>query len=78
MIIGKGNYRQIPFKSLAAIVIAILYFAAPLDLIPDFIIGIGYIDDAMVINFALEIIHRDLMDYKNWKDGLADDSLVVA
>ena len=62
-----GNYREIPWTSIVAIAAAMAYFVCPLDVIPDFIPGIGYIDDAAIITYALHIVHNDLKDYKNWK-----------
>ena len=67
-----NKYKEIPYKSIAAIVVAVIYFVAPIDFIPDFLPVIGYVDDALIIKFALDFIHDDLMDYKNWKEGLAE------
>ena len=39
------------------------YFLAPFDLIPDLIPGIGFIDDAFVVKFALTAIQSDLRAY---------------
>lgn len=39
---------------------AILYFLAPLDLIPDIIPGMGFADDAIVIGAAIEQIKAAL------------------
>ena len=63
----KGDYRKIPFWSIAAIVAALLYVLNPLDLIPDIIPGVGYIDDALVIALALMMVEQDLQSYKEWK-----------
>jgi uncharacterized membrane protein YkvA (DUF1232 family) len=46
---AKGQYRKIPFWTIAAIVGALLYVLNPLDLIPDFIPLVGQIDDAAII-----------------------------
>jgi uncharacterized membrane protein YkvA (DUF1232 family) len=63
----KGNYRKIPFWSIAAIVAALLYVINPFDIIPDFIPVIGYIDDAAVIAACLALVRQDLHNYKKWK-----------
>jgi uncharacterized membrane protein YkvA (DUF1232 family) len=39
---AKGEYSQIPWPSLVMIVGAVLYFLAPIDVIPDFLVGLGY------------------------------------
>ena len=42
----KGEYKKIPKKTLILLVAALIYLVNPFDLIPDFIPGIGYVDDA--------------------------------
>jgi uncharacterized membrane protein YkvA (DUF1232 family) len=64
---AKGNYREIPWWSIAAVVAALLYVLSPIDAIPDFIPGIGYIDDALVVGACLALIDTDLQNYKAWK-----------
>ena len=63
-----GKYREIPFRSIATIVFALLYVLAPVDLIPDFIPVIGLVDDAAVVAICLKFVHEDLQEYKKWKD----------
>jgi uncharacterized membrane protein YkvA (DUF1232 family) len=62
-----GKYRRIPYWTIAAIVVALLYVLNPLDLIPDFIPGLGQIDDAAVIAACLLLVRQDLQKYKKWK-----------
>lgn len=62
-----GKYRGIPFGSIVAVVAAILYFLSPIDFIPDFLLGIGLIDDVFVIGLVLKQIHNDLQKYEKWK-----------
>jgi uncharacterized membrane protein YkvA (DUF1232 family) len=48
-------------------VAAILYFISPLDVIPDFIPGVGYVDDVAVIAWVLNSIAHDLDDFRAWE-----------
>lgn len=64
----NGSYKQIPERSLIAILGALIYFLSPIDIIPDFIPGVGYIDDAFVIALVLKQVHEDLQNYKIWKN----------
>jgi uncharacterized membrane protein YkvA (DUF1232 family) len=64
-----GNYKEVPWDTIAAITGAIVYFISPIDLIPDFLPFIGYIDDALIITLALEFSSNDLAKYKKWKDA---------
>lgn len=62
---AKGDYRKIPFWTIAAIVAALLYVLSPVDLIPDVIPGVGYVDDAFVMAACLALIEQDLQEYKD-------------
>jgi len=63
----KGNYKQIPRWSIAAIVFALLYVLNPFDMIPDFITFVGYLDDAAAVAACLYFVEQDLKEYKEWK-----------
>lgn len=64
----QGNYREIPWWSLAAVIAALLYVINPLDLIPDAIPVIGQLDDAAVVACCLSLVRLDLETYQNWKN----------
>lgn len=63
----KGNYRSIPYKAIAVIVFTLLYVLNIADVIPDFIPGLGLLDDASVIAFCLKIVSGEIQKYKDWK-----------
>lgn len=63
----NGNYREVPWKTIAAVVGALLYVLMPFDLIPDFIPIAGFLDDAGVIAACLTLVSDDLVDYEKWK-----------
>ncbi len=65
----KGNYRDIPYKTISAGVVGLLYTLNPIDIIPDFIPFIGHIDDALVLTFCLKLIEKDLQKYQTWKQS---------
>ena len=66
--VKQKNYTKTPWKALAAMIFVIIYIINPLDLVPDFIPFIGYIDDVAVFSFVLKMVGEDLEDYKAWKD----------
>lgn len=63
----SGNYRQVPWKTIAAVVGALVYVLMPLDLVPDFIPVVGLLDDAAVIAACLKLVSDDLVAYEKWK-----------
>lgn len=63
-----GEYREIPYMSLAAIVFALLYVLSPIDLIPDPIPVVGLLDDVLVMSVCLFLVEEDLLKYKEWKE----------
>ncbi len=68
----KKEYTQIPWYAMTAIVFALLYVLNPLDLAPDYIPIIGYVDDVTVFSFALTLVNKDLKAYRHWKKENTD------
>lgn len=64
-----GAYREVPYWVISAGALALLYVLNPADVIPDVILGVGYLDDATVVAFCLKLIERELERYKQWKDA---------
>ncbi|MDP3446992.1 MAG: YkvA family protein [Eubacteriales bacterium] len=65
----EKRYLEIPIGSIIAIVAVLIYFLNPFDLIPDFIPGIGILDDVAVIAIAYKFVHDDVQEYKAWRDA---------
>jgi uncharacterized membrane protein YkvA (DUF1232 family) len=64
----KGTYRDVSVKSIVIFVVALAYIISPIDLIPDYIIGLGQIDDAVILGLSLYFLEKDLWKYQEWKD----------
>lgn len=66
---ASGEYRQVPLRSIAAAIGALVYFLMPLDAIPDFIFAFGFLDDAAVISQVVYFIRRDLAAFRDWEES---------
>lgn len=64
---ATGRYKETPWTVIAALVGALLYVLSPLDLIPDFIPGAGFLDDAGVFAAVLALAGPDLEKYRAWR-----------
>jgi uncharacterized membrane protein YkvA (DUF1232 family) len=64
---SKGKYKDVPWRVISAVTAAIAYFVSPIDLISDFILGLGYLDDAFVIKLARDFAGDDLARYARWR-----------
>jgi uncharacterized membrane protein YkvA (DUF1232 family) len=59
----KGDYRKLPWWTIASIAGSLAYFLAPIDLVPDFIPLLGYIDDATVVAAVFASLREDIRRY---------------
>jgi uncharacterized membrane protein YkvA (DUF1232 family) len=68
----SGEYKQVPYRSILMIMVGLVYFLSPVDLIPDFIPGAGFLDDAAVLAFILGQTDKDLQKFTSWKQHRLD------
>jgi uncharacterized membrane protein YkvA (DUF1232 family) len=66
---SRREYRNVPLQSLVMIIGAIIYILNPFDLIPDWIAGLGFADDAVVLAFAVRRTRQTLDDFMSWEIG---------
>lgn len=64
---ASGRYRDVPWTTLVAATAAVIYVVTPVDLIPDVVPGVGFLDDAAVVAFVLGAITVDLDAFKEWE-----------
>ncbi|MGN0843736.1 MAG: YkvA family protein [Kiritimatiellia bacterium] len=62
-----GKYTDVPWALIAAIVFAVIYFFSPIDLIPDVIPVIGYVDDVAVFSLLIKTFGDQIAAYKAWR-----------
>ena len=62
-----GGYRNVPWKSILMAIAGLFYFLDPIDIVPDFIPVIGFLDDGAVLAFVAKAIHSDLEKFREWE-----------
>jgi len=63
---GKGMYRNVTQKSIVIIIAVLLYFLMPLDLMPDFIPFLGYLDDITLIGWLFSTLGKEIIQFEDW------------
>ena len=63
----RGDYRNVRLMNLVIIIAAIIYVLDPWDLIPDWIPGLGFADDATILAFAVQKTRETLDDFTTWE-----------
>ena len=71
----KKEYTAFPMNTLVSIVALLLYWVAPIDLIPDKIPVWGKMDDICALTIVLRAIGKDVENYKAWKSGVINEPL---
>jgi uncharacterized membrane protein YkvA (DUF1232 family) len=64
---ARREYRGVPWKSLTYAVGALLYFVNPLDVIPDALAGLGFVDDIAVLAAVAKSVQGDLEKFEAWE-----------
>ncbi len=72
---AAGRCPQIPYYTVAMLAVALLYFTDPVDVIPDWLPGIGTSDDAIVFEIAFNMARAGIERYCAWKSLPTDDLL---
>lgn len=64
-----GSHRGLSLRTLVSLAAALIYILSPVDFMPDFIPGIGLIDDAAVLALMLHSMAQDLAAFRVWEES---------
>ncbi|MBD65607.1 MAG: hypothetical protein CME62_10400 [Halobacteriovoraceae bacterium] len=62
------KYTDVGTQTILYTIVAIIYFVTPTDFVPDFVLGLGFVDDVAVLNWVLSLIKEDLNKFKAWEE----------
>lgn len=62
-----GRYRQLPKAGLLALTAGLVYFLNPLDLIPDVLPLLGFVDDATVLLWVARQLRKEITAFTAWE-----------
>jgi uncharacterized membrane protein YkvA (DUF1232 family) len=68
----KGRYRDESLKSNLIFTAAIIYIVIPIDIIPDYKLRLGQIDDDAILALSPNFLERDFSKYNLWKPRNSD------
>ena len=74
----KGEYRQIRSQALLMVVAALQYFITPFDAIPDWLVGVGFVDDLAVLAWVMRTWAAELDAYRAWREARPAEQLKQA
>lgn len=66
---SSRRYRKVSTQTIVYTIAAIIYFVTPTDFMPDFLLGLGFLDDIAVIRWVIGQIKDDLEGFKAWEEG---------
>ena len=64
---ASGDYREISLQGVVLSLAALIYFVAPLDFIPDFLI-IGLVDDIAILMWVFKNYKKEIEAFQAWED----------
>ena len=70
MVLGdylSGQYRKVPWRAIAVCAAAVAYVLSPFDLVPDWLVPVGWTDDLVVLALAWGFVKKELREYCAWK-----------
>jgi len=65
------SYQRISWTPLLLIVGALIYFVTPVDVVPDALGALGFVDDVTVISTVVQRVRHELDRFRHWEKTTA-------
>lgn len=66
----RNQYRDVSQLTILVALAGLVYLISPIDLMPDFLPFLGWIDDLAVLRVIIELIRSDLSKFQIWKSWM--------
>ncbi|GAA4505417.1 hypothetical protein GCM10023172_33280 [Hymenobacter ginsengisoli] len=63
----NGDYRQIPTSTVVSGLAVLLYVLSPIDLVPDFIPVVGFLDDLSLVSWFVGKFNGEIIRFRDWE-----------
>ncbi len=63
---ARKEYKGIPVKTIGMVILTLGYVFFPQDIIPDYIPGIGLLDDSTMVSLCIAAVRSDIEDFRIW------------
>ena len=70
----SGEYRDIATSTIISGLAVLLYVLSPIDLIPDFIPVLGFLDDLSLISWFMGKFQGEIIRFRDWEEAKTANS----
>ncbi|UOQ77463.1 YkvA family protein [Hymenobacter sp. 5516J-16] len=63
----SGSYRQIETGTIVSALGVLLYTLSPVDLVPDFVPVVGFLDDLALLSWFVEKFQGEIVRFREWE-----------
>ena len=70
--VASGHYREYSRGKVVLIVALLIYVVTPIDIIPDWLPGIGFLDDMALLGYVVKMADAELQRYYKWSKKQAE------
>ncbi len=64
----KGEYDGITTLNVTMLLAGLLYLVLPIDIVPDFLVGVGLLDDIAILTWIHSKLTTEIEEFKTWED----------
>ncbi|KAA9327464.1 DUF1232 domain-containing protein [Hymenobacter busanensis] len=74
----SGSYRQVETGTIVSGIAVLLYTLSPIDLVPDFIPVVGFLDDLSLMSWFIGKFQDEITRFRDWETSSATAALPSA